>query len=205
MYRGKKTHKTQRKHTYVTGLPQLLGKSFGPVQQTCHVPHLWYSLHWLSFTFPPASHRSIVIYPLHQKPALPLAFHRSISQRYVTHGNLGLRSSSSTTEAQNLPLSAHGLKYLPGRCMHPSCRLVPQVLHSIFWASTEKAHPLHEEAVTSHRNWVTTAGHFVFFNAVLKLGHRDTEQISSSDKGTEQNPSFNHSIEITSDLEPIQV
>lgn len=143
-----------------------------------------------------------------KKPALPLAFHWDSSQRYVTHGNLGLRSSSSTAEAQNLmPLSTHTLKCLSGRFMHPSGRIVLRVLHPIIWPSTEKAHPLHEGAVMSLRNWVTTAGHFVFFIAVLKLGHSDTEQISSSDKRTEQTPSFDHTIEITShwDLEPIGI
>lgn len=204
MYKGKKPHKAQRKHTYIIGLPQLfLWPCLADLPSATLV-----TFPCPSYTFPPAlssSHRSTVIYPLHQKPALPLAFQWSISQRFVTQGNLGLRSSSSTAEAQNvMPLSTHGLKYLTGKCVHPSCRLVPQFLYPIIWPSIEKAHPLLEEAVMSLRNWVTTAGHFVFFNPVIKLGHSDTEQMSLSDKGTEQTLGSNRSIETTSDLEQIQ-
>lgn len=111
----------------------------------------------------------------------------------------------SIAEAQNLvPLRTRGLRSLVGGHVHPSHRLVPQLLHPITQPDLEKAHPLHGEAVMSLRNWVTTAGHFVFFFVVLKMGHTDTEQFSSSDKGTDQCTRFDHGTEITSHQESIQ-
>jgi len=56
----------------------------------------------------------------------------------------------------------------------------------------------------SLRNWVATAGHFVFFFAMLKMGHTDTEQFSTSHKGTEQPTRFDHGTEITSHLESVR-
>lgn len=149
--------------------------------------------------FTPLAHFHIPSFPLLQVMGVLLFMSRTKSLHCHWHftdisymGTWGWEAAQPA-EAQNLtPLSTHDLKYLSGRCMHPNSRLVLQVLHPIIWPSIEKAHPLHEEAVMSLRNWVTTAGHFAFFIAVLKLGHGDTEQISSSDKGTEQTPSFNH-------------
>lgn len=176
--------------------------------------YVWYSPPWSSFTFllpspcrPGNSCTPHAVLSLLSSTKI-LHYHRhfaDVSVRCASHmGTWGWDEAAALQKPSIWCLLAGTRRSLVGRCMHPSRRLVPQLWHPIIWPNLEKAHSLHGEAVMSLTNWVTTAGHFVFFFAMLKMRQTDTEQFSTSDKGTEQPTRFDHGTVITSHLESIK-